>query len=208
MNRPPAVPSAADGYDVLSKWDTPSYDDVTREVIARRLAPPPPPRFLPPDLFAVLEAACARLLATRRGDPPIAHFIDDDLQAGRGEGFRRPDMPPLKDTWRKGLRGVDAVARERFGQGFADLPEPRQDEVLSALHSGQVTPEAFGDVPAKAFFVHVLLKAAATHFYGHPAAWNELGYGGPASPRGYVRLELDRRDPWESPKRPLREDAP
>ena len=25
-----------------------------------------------------------------------------------------------------------------------------------------------------------------------------MGFGGPASPRGYVRMELDRRDPWEA----------
>ena len=31
-----------------------------------------------------------------------------------------------------------------------------------------------------------------------PTAWNEIGFGGPASPRGYVRMGLDRRDPWEA----------
>ena len=25
-----------------------------------------------------------------------------------------------------------------------------------------------------------------------------MGFGGPASPRGYVRMALDRRDPWEA----------
>jgi len=32
----------------------------------------------------------------------------------------------------------------------------------------------------------------------HPASWNEIGFGGPASPRGYVRMNFDRRDPWEA----------
>jgi hypothetical protein len=35
-------------------------------------------------------------------------------------------------------------------------------------------------------------------YYAHPTAWNEIGFGGPASPRGYVRMGLDRRDPWEA----------
>ena len=26
----------------------------------------------------------------------------------------------------------------------------------------------------------------------------EIGFGGPASPRGYVRMNFDRRDPWEA----------
>jgi hypothetical protein len=40
-----------------------------------------------------------------------------------------------------------------------------------------------------------------THaYYAHPTAWNEIGFGGPASPRGYARMGLDRRDPWEAPR--------
>ncbi|MGH6677602.1 MAG: gluconate 2-dehydrogenase subunit 3 family protein, partial [Bradyrhizobium sp.] len=34
--------------------------------------------------------------------------------------------------------------------------------------------------------------------YAHPAAWSEIGFGGPASPRGYVRLGANRRDEWEA----------
>ena len=35
-------------------------------------------------------------------------------------------------------------------------------------------------------------------YYAHPTAWSEIGWGGPASPRGYVRLDFDERDPWEA----------
>ena len=35
-------------------------------------------------------------------------------------------------------------------------------------------------------------------YYAHPAAWSEIGFGGPASPRGYVRMQANRRDPWEA----------
>ena len=31
-----------------------------------------------------------------------------------------------------------------------------------------------------------------------PTAWSEIGWGGPASPRGYVRLDFNERDPWEA----------
>ncbi|MGH8181653.1 MAG: GMC family oxidoreductase [Steroidobacteraceae bacterium] len=44
-------------------------------------------------------------------------------------------------------------------------------------------------------------------FYAHPTSWSEIGYGGPASPRGYVRMDYDRRDPWEAAQaRPGREE--
>jgi hypothetical protein len=40
-------------------------------------------------------------------------------------------------------------------------------------------------------------RYAATAFYAHPWAWNEIGFGGPAYPRGYKNLGLDRRESWE-----------
>jgi hypothetical protein len=187
-------------YDVLAKWRTLSFDDVTRAVIEPRLHAPPPRRFLAPEPFQVLEAACARLLATRLGEPPIAHWIDADLFEGRDdEGFRHPDMPWAREAWGLGLNGLGLEARHRHGGGFAALDGPRQDDVLHAVQHGRVQPRHFEGVDARRFFIDVLLKTAVGHYYSQPQAWSEIGFGGPASPRGYVRIGLDRRDPWEAP---------
>ncbi len=203
-----AIGSPYEGYDVLDKWRSTSFDDTTRRVLERRLSAPPEPRFFSADEFRSLEAACARLLATERGDPPIAHWIDADLFAQRGEGFRRPDVPPLQVAWRAGLRGLDAEARRRQGAAFADLEVGDQDDVLRRLQGGDVDTASFAGVAAEHFFTHMLLKAAAAHYYSQPRAWSEIGFGGPASPRGYVRIGLDQRDPWEAPLRPRRESLP
>lgn len=205
---PEHVHPPSTNYDVLSKWDSPSFDDKTREVLQRRLHEVPPRRFFDPALFAVLEAACARLLATPVGDPPIANWIDDDVEHHRGEGFRHPEMPPLQESWRLGLQGLDAEARKRHGAGFAQLDGASQDETLRALQRGEVDPAHFAQLPVQQFFARVLLKSVATMFYAQPQAWSEIGFGGPASPRGYVRIGLDRRDPWEAPLRPLGSGTP
>jgi hypothetical protein len=34
----------------------------------------------------------------------------------------------------------------------------------------------------------VVMRSALSAFYSHPWAWNEIGFGGPAYPRGYIRL--------------------
>ena len=196
-----AVPQPYRGYNVLEKWSSPSFDAVTRTVVARRLQRTPPRRFFAADAFRTLEAACARLLATEPAQPPIASWIDADLFEGRGEGFRHDDMARADVVWRNGLAGIDAEARRRFGAAFADLGGDAQDATLRAVQAGDVDAAGFHGVPARRFFVQVLLKAAAGHFYGSPQGWNEIGFGGPASPRGYVRLRLDRRDPWEAPFR-------
>ena len=40
-------------------------------------------------------------------------------------------------------------------------------------------------------------RYACTAFYSHPWAWNEIGFPGPAYPRGYVDLGVGGRDHWE-----------
>jgi hypothetical protein len=35
-------------------------------------------------------------------------------------------------------------------------------------------------------------------FYSHPWAWSEIGFGGPAYPRGFARLGAGQREQWES----------
>lgn len=179
------------GYDVLAKWDTPSFDDVTREVVAERLRPPER-RFLSEDEWRLLDAVAARLIPqTDRTEPiPITPWIDAMLAEGRGEGYRREGVPPLRDHWRGCLA---ALARE--AGDFAALSPAEQDALLGRVQRGEV--EAEWPVPVDRFFDD-LLRAVAGVYYAHPLAWNEVGYGGPASPRGYVRLGFDARDPWEA----------
>jgi hypothetical protein len=40
-------------------------------------------------------------------------------------------------------------------------------------------------------------RYACTAFYAHPAGWNEIGFPGPAYPRGYKNPGVDAREPFE-----------
>lgn len=188
------------GYDVLSKWDSPSFDATTRAVLSERLARIPPRRFLSSDEWILLEALAARLLPQpERATPiPITPWIDALLFDGRGEGFRHDDMPPLRQAWRSGLAAIDAEARHRHGHSFAALAVTQQQALLQAIAAGAVQPACWRALPAQRFFTDILLKTAAGIYYAHPAAWSEIGFGGPASPRGYVRLGFSQRDGWEA----------
>ena len=188
------------GYDVLEKWDSPSFDETTRQVLRRRLEEIPPRRFLSEEEWALLEAACARLIPQPDRTPPIpiVPWIDEALHENRGEGYRYADMPPMREAWRRGLNGLALEAERRFGAAFAALAPEDQDAVLRAVQAGEVEPDAWPSLPPKRFFADVLLKTVAGLYYAHPAAWSEIGFGGPASPRGYARLGPDERDPWEA----------
>lgn len=185
-------------YDVLAKWDSPSWNEPTRQVVAHRLHHIPERRFFTEREWAVLEAAQARLIPQPdRDEPiPITPWIDDRLHRGQGDGYRFENMPPMEEAWRIGLRALDAEAKAMHGQGFAELAPHDQDEVLERVQQGEVRTDAWGAMPPGKFFSHELLDGVIIVYYAHPDAWSEIGFGGPASPRGYVRL--DKRDPWEA----------
>lgn len=188
-------------YDVLAKWYSPSWNDATRREVRARLDEVPPRRFLDPREYAVLEAACHRMMPQpdRAVPVPIAPWIDDKLARGRSDGYRHASMPPMGEAWRRALRGFDEEAEARFGQGFVELSGGRQDDVLAAVQKGDTrAAEAWSGLDAGKFFSEMLMLEVVAIYYAHPAAWSEIGFGGPASPRGYARLQPNQRDPWEA----------
>lgn len=190
-----------EGYDVLEKRDSPSWDDITREVVRKRLDEVPERRFLEVGEWETLEAVCARLLPQpdRPDAPvPIVPFIDEKLRKNEGEGYRYEDMPDLRSTWRLGIAGIEKEAQRRYRKRFIELRAEQQDGILRAIQNEEAEGAPWEELPAKRFFTDTLLKTVVGIYYAHPAAWSEIGWGGPASPRGYVRRGLDEHDPWEA----------
>lgn len=187
------------GYDVLAKRDTPSWNARTREVIERRLATPTVPRFLSAFEWAIADAVCRRIVpqAGEADAVPLAALLDAKLLADHGDGFRTAGMPYMREAWQAGLKAIDGEARARHDRGFPDLFDAEQDVLLTAMQKGEVTGAHWPFDP-QTFFERRILVDVPALFYGMPKAWNEIGFGGPASPRGYVRLDGDRRDPWEA----------
>jgi hypothetical protein len=188
------------GYDVLAKRHTPSWNEKTRQVIDERLALPREPRYLSQAEWLVLEAICDRILPQPRTRPPVplAAMLDAKLFENRGDGYRDYRLPPLRAAWQRGLHAIDAEARRRHSVGFAALNAAEQDALLRAVQQGALSDSRWEGVPPAIFFAKRLLPDIVTLYYAHPTAWNEIGFGGPASPRGYVRMDFDRRDPWEA----------
>ncbi|WP_424360166.1 gluconate 2-dehydrogenase subunit 3 family protein [Methylocystis parvus] len=190
-------------YDVLAKWETPSFDDVTRGVLSQRLSDVPERRFFSQEELALLTAVVERLAPFFSALPAslIALWIDDCVERNLGEGFRNEGAPPLRESWRNGLTAIDGEARGRFSSSFAALKPEERDLTLRAIQSGKVDAALWRGLDPASFFTDTLLKTIAGLVYAHPSAWNDIGFGGPASPRGYVRLGFDERDPWEAKAR-------
>ena len=90
-------------------------------------------------------------------------------------------------------------ARRATARRFTELDAAEQDALLAAHAGGRARRRRPGTAcRRKLFFKQRLLHDIVHAYYAHPTAWNEIGFGGPASPRGYVRMGFDRRDPWEA----------
>ena len=187
-------------YDVLEKRDSPSWNEQTREAVRQRLEDVPPRRFLSEEQWTLLEAIVARLVPQpdREEPVPIVPWIDEMLHKNETPGYRYADMPPMREAWQRGLDAIAAEARNRDGRSFEQLPPDEQDALLTDIQRNRVDKQIWGDLPAGGFFLHHLLKQTVGIYYSHPDAWSEIGFGGPASPRGYARLGFDERDPWEA----------
>ncbi len=188
------------GYDVLAKWDTPSFDDRTREALFRRLHDIPPRRFFSNEEFSLLEALAERLAPPTPGlsYELIARWIDERVDLNLGEGFRGDGAPSLQESWRLGLTAIDGEAHRLFSGSFVALTTSAKDITIRAIHMGETERAVWRGLDPKGFFTDVLLKTIVGLVYAHPSAWSDIGFGGPASPRGYVRLGFDARDPWEA----------
>jgi gluconate 2-dehydrogenase subunit 3-like protein len=188
------------GYDVLAKRNSASWNEATRRVMDQRLSVPREPRFFTATEWQTLVAVCGRILPqpTDRPPVPLAAYVDQRLLGGRTDGFRHADLPRQDEAWRRGLAALDASARERHGARFHQLDASAQDSLLRETQQGKLSGPAWGDMPSKPFFEHRVIPDITAAYYAHPTAWNEIGFGGPASPRGYVRMGFDRRDPWEA----------
>lgn len=188
------------GYNVLSKRDGPSWNEATRKAIYARLQVPRTPQFFTPEEWRTLGAVCDAILP-QDDDPdpaPLAAYVDQKMAQNHTDGYRHGALPRQGEAWRRGLAALEAEARAAHGVGFHELAPDQRDELLRRMQEGDLDDDAWGGMAPAVFFQYRVIPDVTHAFYAHPKAWNEIGFGGPASPRGYVRLELGRRDPWEA----------
>jgi hypothetical protein len=181
------------GFNVLGQAGY--WDPVTAGVVLSRIGRLPDIRFFTPAEEATATALCDRLLGQDDG-PKVAIVpqVDARLAEQQTDGWRYADMPEDGQAWRDSLRFLDEDSRDACSLTFAQAPVEDQRAVIAAVQ----------DLGAKDWHglnaAHVWslwTRYACTAFYAHPSAWNEIGFSGPAYPRGYKNPGVDAREPYE-----------
>jgi gluconate 2-dehydrogenase subunit 3-like protein len=182
-------------YNVID--EAKHWDEETRRVVLERVESVPPLRFFSAEEAGTLGVFCDLVMAQDR-EPriPVLNMIDAKLFAGELDGFVFDGMPDDRETWRLVARGLDAAARQHGARGFVLAAPDTQTAIIDAFHKGELHGEVWDELsPSNAW--SVVMRAVLSAFYSHPWAWNEIGYGGPAYPRGYARLGAGQRESWE-----------
>jgi hypothetical protein len=184
-------------YDVLKTVDT--WDAVTREVVLARLSPPDHLSFITAEQEPTFRAFCDVVLAQYE-DPrvPVPEMVDKRLAESQFDGYQYADMPDDRETWRLVLAGLDETARATGGAPFAELSRADREQVVGLLADGKVAGGSWDRLNVKRAW-SVVMRYCLAAFYSHPWAWNEIGFGGPAYPRGFMRLGPTAvREPFET----------
>jgi hypothetical protein len=179
------------GFDVLAQAE--SWDDATAQVVLGRLTPRAGTAFFT-DVEAGIAAGLLDLLLAQDCEPRIQvlALVDARLAAGETDGWHYDDMPEDGDAWRRTLSFLDDDALAAHDRGFAALTDQQQAPLVQAVYDA----DRWHGLPAAQVW-SLWTRYACTAFYSHPWAWNEIGFGGPAYPRGYKNLRVDGREPWE-----------
>ncbi|MHB8754781.1 MAG: gluconate 2-dehydrogenase subunit 3 family protein [Candidatus Acidiferrales bacterium] len=208
---PRAQPGYYPGFSTLSQKDF--WDEATKRMVLARVQNIPSIRFFSLEEVQLMTAVCDRILPQDDRDElhkiPIVNFIDERLYENRLDGYRFEGMPPDQEAYRLGLRGIVEIAQQVYRKRFIDLDPIEQESVLETLHDGKPPSgnEIWQRMPVRRFWL-LLVSDVVGAYYAHPYAWDEIGFGGPAYPRGYMRLEGGEPEPWEVDERRYEWAAP
>jgi Gluconate 2-dehydrogenase subunit 3 len=187
-------------YDVLEQQE--HWDEVTRKLILDRVHRVPEIRFFDAAELETLTVF-ADLFVAQDSEPriPVLAYVDEKLFEGELDGYQYFDMPDDRETWRRVARGLDEEATRRGSERFALLSSEAQLEVVHHFAHGKLHGGTWDTLNVSRAW-SVVTRHLLQQFYAHPWAWNEIGFGGPAYPRGYSRfgsphLQTAEREEWE-----------
>ncbi|TMS52264.1 gluconate 2-dehydrogenase subunit 3 family protein [Mycobacterium sp. DBP42] len=183
------------GFDVLARAD--QWDQVTAGAVLARLTLPAGLSFFTPAEVAVASPMLDLMLA-QDSEPrvPVLALIDERLATFETDGWHYDDMPEDGQAWRDSLAGLDADAHAHYGHGYAELDERRQARLLQHVQDLAGRGDDWHGVTAGRVW-GLWTRYACTAFYSHPWAWNEMGFPGPAYPRGYLNPGINARESFE-----------
>lgn len=149
--------------------------------------------------FALLEAVCDCLLPQneRTEKIPLAVMLEEELHTSKGKGWRFDVLPPAKEAFTQGLKGIEEEAQQTCNTSFIQLSVSEQQNILKAVQTGTVRAGMWQQLPSHLFFTEILALLTEL-YYSHPLAKEEIGDASFTDAKGWQRIgldELEEREP-------------
>jgi hypothetical protein len=210
--QPVQTPGYYPGYSILGQKAF--WDKTTRDLVVNRVEHPPELKFFTEQEAIFWSVVFDHLIPQTDRVPerriPLVPPLDKRLHENRTVGYRYEDMPHDREVYKGfGIEGIEAEAKARFDHAFLRITHREQDVVLYAIHDGR--PKGGMEIWQRMSvhrFWQLITSDAIDAYYAHPWAWDEIGFGGPAYPRAYFRLERGEPEPWEVEEQRYEWNAP
>jgi hypothetical protein len=181
------------------------WDPHTREIVEKRTAERREGsyKFFNKEEAETLYSLCSVIVDDSRDSVLIfvLNHFDQKLSSNIGESERKKNVPKGAVLIREGLQALNLYCNQTHGSTFNQLEDKIQTDIVTKLANNSLTLEADNyKIPTKDFFTQILTESVSA-YYSHPTIWSEIGYAGPAYPRGYVRSEWGLTDPWEAKRK-------
>lgn len=192
------IPIAAVGSSVVSLSNVAAETNNASQGVSAHYVP----SFFNNDEWRFILAATDRLIPADDNGPGavsegVPVYIDKQMELPYGHGqlwyMQGPfasAAPELgyqsnlypRETYRRGIKAINAHCQQQFQKVFADLSHPQQEEILHALEDGKLS---FEQVPGKIFFTQ-LLENTKEGYLADPmhggnqtlASWKLIGFPG------------------------------
>jgi hypothetical protein len=185
-------------FNVLDEKN--EWDDHTQQIVTSRTQPIADYQFLNEQEVGILSCLCSLLVNDDSPDTlefVIGHF-DQTLYSSPGEGQRKVGVLAAPELIRKGLKAIEQSSQQKYFVPFTKLSTERQNQMIHDISAARAEPtEVWNGMLQQALF-EKLMRLTVEAYCSHPRVWSEIGYAGPAYPRGYVRTQLGQLDPWEA----------
>ncbi len=197
---PREQPGYYQGYQTLRQQKF--WDEATRKVVLARVQTQQKIEFFNELEARTMSAVVDRILPQEDRLPerqiPILPSLDHRLAIGKIQGYRYEDMPSDGEAYKIGARAFELMAQRLHGCSFDALPTLEQEKLIESIHDADPAEarEEWAKMNVDRFWT-MLVGDVCSVYYSHPWAWDEIGYGGPAYPRGYMRLTEGEPEPYE-----------
>jgi hypothetical protein len=190
-------------YDVLTEKE--NWDTVTQQIIFERTNPNRQTYFANEDK-ELLIAMLPILFPSHLGEVSldVVTLFENRCANGKVIGYPKGSKYKKSQIIHLGLKNIRKQVYSQYETIFTKLPEELQHKFVEDMQKNIGYLNIWQDVNPQLFF-KTLLKELISIVYSDPSIWSDIGYGGPAYPRGYYAFGPEQFDSWEAKRNDKKE---